>query len=199
MAEEKKVEQKPGEATPDKPKQAEPARSEEQSKSSQKAGPVRKEGQATESKKAEPEKQTKHAKSDGKLVVIRVRGEEGIRQDIRSTLEMLHLHRKHFCTVVKATASTLGMLRKAKDYVTWGEVDADTLRLLYDKRGVVYKGNPDNRRKYITAGQKRLKPFFRLHPPRGGFERKGIKKPFSTGGVLGDRKTAIKNLLTRMI
>ena len=24
----------------------------------------------------------------------------------------------------------------------------------------------------------KLKPFFRLHPPKGGFERKGIKKPF---------------------
>ena len=44
-----------------------------------------------------------------------------------------------------------------------------------------------------------LKPFFRLKPPIKGFERKGIKTPFSMGGVLGYRKEKINNLIIRML
>ena len=44
-----------------------------------------------------------------------------------------------------------------------------------------------------------MKPFFRLHPPRKGFERKGIKMPFKLGGVLGPRGDKINNLIKKMI
>ena len=44
-----------------------------------------------------------------------------------------------------------------------------------------------------------LKRFFRLKPPLHGFERGGIKKPFSLGGVLGYRKDKINDLIKRMI
>ena len=44
-----------------------------------------------------------------------------------------------------------------------------------------------------------MKPFFKLNPPKKGFERKGIKVPFAQGGVLGYRKDKINNLLMRMI
>jgi large subunit ribosomal protein L30 len=40
---------------------------------------------------------------------------------------------------------------------------------------------------------------FRLSPPRGGFERKGIKTPFTMGGALGNRKEKINDLIKRMI
>ena len=43
-----------------------------------------------------------------------------------------------------------------------------------------------------------LKPVFRLHPPKKGFERKGIKKTFKQGGVLGPRES-LDDLLKRMI
>jgi large subunit ribosomal protein L30 len=194
---EKKVEHKPEEKAPDRPKQSESVGKDNHKDA--KPGPVREEGHSKESQGTEPEKKVKSPKTAGRLIVIRVRGEEGVRHDIRRTLEMLHLHRKHFCSVVGPTAGNIGMLRKAKDYVTWGEVDQDTLNMLYEKRGAEYKGHQDGKTKYITAGGRKLKPFFRLHPPRGGFERKGIKKPFSTGGALGDRKKAIKDLLKRMI
>ena len=46
---------------------------------------------------------------------------------------------------------------------------------------------------------KGLKPFFRLKPPEGGFERKGIKNPFSIGGALGYRKEKINQLIKKMI
>ena len=44
-----------------------------------------------------------------------------------------------------------------------------------------------------------LKPYFRLLPPRGGFERKGIKTPFSMGGSLGYRGQHINMLIKRML
>ena len=44
-----------------------------------------------------------------------------------------------------------------------------------------------------------LKPYFRLHPPIKGFERKGIKMPFKKGGALGDREVKICDLILRML
>ena len=44
-----------------------------------------------------------------------------------------------------------------------------------------------------------LKPFFRLNPPVKGFDRKGIKVPFSLGGALGYRKEKINDLIKRMV
>lgn len=44
-----------------------------------------------------------------------------------------------------------------------------------------------------------LKLPFRLTPPAKGFERKGIKIPYTMGGALGDRGTAINDLLKRMM
>jgi large subunit ribosomal protein L30 len=112
---------------------------------------------------------------------------------------MMHLHRKHFASVIDPTPSMVGMLTKAKDYITWGTVDDATLKLLYEKRGQDYRGNPDKENKFIKVNSRKLKPYFRLHPPKGGFERGGIKRPFTTGGALGDRKDKIRDLLTRMI
>ena len=42
-----------------------------------------------------------------------------------------------------------------------------------------------------------IKPIFRLHPPRKGYE--GIKRPFTMKGALGNRGDKINNLLERMI
>ena len=39
---------------------------------------------------------------------------------------------------------------------------------------------------------------FRLHPPKGGFERRGIKKTFKEGGVLGYRGKEIIKLIEKM-
>ena len=44
-----------------------------------------------------------------------------------------------------------------------------------------------------------VKPVFRLTPPKKGFGRQGIKKPYSIGGALGYRASDINDLLNRMI
>jgi len=54
------------------------------------------------------------------LAVVRVRGVSGIRQDIKDTLNMLHLNRNCQATLVQNEPTNLGMLRKAKGQLAWG-------------------------------------------------------------------------------
>ncbi|HPP45642.1 MAG TPA: 50S ribosomal protein L30, partial [Methanomassiliicoccaceae archaeon] len=44
---------------------------------------------------------------------------------------------------------------------------------------------------------KDVKPVFRLHPPRQGYE--GVKRTFTTGGALGYRGEKINALIERML
>ena len=93
-------------------------------------------------------------KAKEKIAVIRIRGNVNVRGVIKDTLDMLKLMKKNYCVVYDKTSSIVGMLKKVKDYVTWGEIKEQTLKLLVDKRG------------------KKDKKGFALQPPRGGFERK---------------------------
>lgn len=121
-----------------------------------------------------------------KIAIILVRGLVKVRYDIKETLKMLGLHRKFACTVRPKTQEVLGMVKKVKDYVTWGEIDEETYKQLADNRG---EKRPDG-----TS-----KNFFRLNPPKGGFERKGTKRSYSEGGSLGNRGNNINELIKRMI
>jgi len=116
-----------------------------------------------------------------KIAVVRIRGLVNIRKTIGATLDMLRLYRKNYCVVVDNRPEIVGMLKKAKDYITWGEIDDATLKLLVEKR------------------EEKDKKFFRLQPPRKGFGRKGTKRMFSAGGALGYRGEKINDLITRMI
>ncbi|MBN2881681.1 uL30 family ribosomal protein [Candidatus Woesearchaeota archaeon] len=121
-----------------------------------------------------------------KIAVIMVRGFVGIDGEIREALRRLNIVKKHGCVVVEDTPSVKGAINKVKDFTTFGPIDEETYALLVEKRGEKdVEGN--------------LKPMFRLHPPIGGFERKGIKKPFTVGGVLGNRKSAINELIKKML
>ena len=121
-----------------------------------------------------------------KIAVIRVRGSIRVKKEVKDTLDMLRLYRKNYCVVLNSSKDILGMINKAKDYITWGEIDEQNLGLLKDKRGE--KGK-----------EGKIKPFFRLNSPKGGFERKGIKETFKNGGVLGERGEHINKLIKKMI
>ena len=119
---------------------------------------------------------------------------------------MLKLTRKNHCVVIENTPSSLGMIKKIKDYITWGEISEETLKELFEKRGEAYngpekdaRGKIDYNRKFVTFNKKNYKKTFRLNPPRKGFGRKGIKVPFKVGGTLGDRKEKINDLIKRML
>jgi len=122
----------------------------------------------------------KPVKSAGKIAVIRIRGPNKKGNAKNDTLDMLRLHRKNYCVILDKTPSILGMIKKIESIVTWGEIDDLTIKELKAKKGAESK-------------------FFRLAPPVGGFERKGIKTPFALGGAIGYRGDKIKDLIKRML
>lgn len=112
-----------------------------------------------------------------KIAIIRIAGQVGLNSGVEYTLQLLGLHKKHACVVVDDSQHIRGMLQKVKDTVTWGVIDEQTVSLIANqaKDGVAH-----------------------LHPPRGGYERKGTKKAFTQGGALGDRGEAIVTLIKKM-
>jgi large subunit ribosomal protein L30 len=132
----------------------------------------------------------------GKIAVVLIRGLAGVTKSVKDTLLMLNLTRKNNCVVIDNTAINKGMLKKVKDYVTWGNIDDETFKELVDKRGKLILGR---QRKSLEFAGKKYKKYFTLNPPRKGFGRKGIKMAFKIGGALGDREEKINNLIKRMI
>ncbi len=138
--------------------------------------------------------------------VIRIRGRLNVRKEIQDTLKMLRLNRKMHCVLIREEDSLKGMLKKVKDYVTWGEIDDETLKLLLERRGRK-KGDVRLKKEEVkeifekikSEGKipKVLKPVFRLRPPSKGF-KKSIKQPYPKG-ELGYRGKEINKLLKRMI
>ena len=139
------------------------------------------------------------------LAAIRVRGIIGVKQRIEDTMSMLRLYRKNYCAVVPNNPIYVGMLKKSKDFITWGELDDDTFNTLVNKRGEEFNGRETDARgkikynDFFVHNNKKFKKYFRLNPPRKGFGRKGIKHPFKSGGSLGYRGAAIKDLMKRMV
>lgn len=140
-----------------------------------------------------------------KIAVVRVRGGINVNQKVKDTFNLLRLFNKNYCVVIEITPAMMGMIKKIKDYVTWGEIDDETYNLLIEKRGEEYKGREQDSKgkikykKFITINNKKYKPYFRLNPPRKGYGRKGIKIAFKVSGALGDRADKINDLIKRMI
>ncbi len=133
--------------------------------------------------------------------VIQIRSTISATQEVIDTLKMLHLHHVNNCTIIPQTKSYQGMLQKAKDYITWGEINEDTLKNLITAKCTPEKGNIDASLKDLLNQKKKLSeitnPTIKLHPPLKGY--KGIKKPYAAGGSLGYRGEEINDLLKRMI
>ena len=167
-----------------------------------------------------PDKKTKEINRTKRIAIVRVRGRVHVRGEIEDTLKLLNLKRVNHCVVIDDRPQYKGMIGKINDYVTWGEIEKDTLTGLLSSRGIL-DGNikltdefmKDNS-KYASIPEfsdsfmkfkselkdiSHLKHFFRLSPPEKGYERGGIKHPYSTGGALGYRGNAINDLLNRMM
>jgi large subunit ribosomal protein L30 len=153
-------------------------------------------------------------------LVIRARSDRGVTKKIRDTMAMLNLTRVNHAVFLPETPSYTGMLQKSKDFVTWGEVDAETISTLLKERGRMIGDKPvtdtvikssseystiDALAKAIASGDatpkavEGLKPVLRLHPPRGAQGWGGIKRAYSIGGALGFRGKDIENLVARMV
>jgi large subunit ribosomal protein L30 len=136
----------------------------------------------------------KSKKKSEYLAVVRVRGKINLDSNLKRTFEQLNLHNKNWCVVVKDTPTNKGMIKKVKDYITYGEISSEVFDELLKNRGEI-----SNNEKSITFNKKKYKRYFRLSPPKKGYGRKGIKVSFQSGGALGYRKNKINDLLKRMI
>lgn len=154
--------------------------------------------------------------------IIRIRGTVDVPPDVEYTLKLLRLHKKFHCVLYPSSLPGIdGMLHKIKDWVTWGEIDKETLvKLLrirgripgnkqltdeYVKEKLKLEGGIEELAEKILKGEIQLhkieniiKPVFRLHPPRGGFKR-STKKPYKSNGELGYRGKEINKLIERML
>ena len=151
--------------------------------------------------------------------VIRVRGQPDVNYDIEHTMELLRLTRVNHCVVIPENDAMKGMLQKAKDYITWGEINEETLVDMIKVRGRLegdepinaetlgdndFVKTPEEMAKAILADEFKanvknngIKPVFRLYPPIKGYE--GNKRSWKNGGALGYRGDAINDLIARML
>ena len=149
--------------------------------------------------------ENKEHKHIGHFAAIRVRGRTQIRTKVEDTLKMLRLYKNNYCSIFPNNPVYAGMLKKAKDYITWGEIDDETFKILVEKRGEQFNGvEKDSKEKikyndFFVLDNKKYKKYFRLNAPKRGFGRKGIKHPFANGGALGYRGEKINELIKRMI
>jgi len=151
-------------------------------------------------------------------LVIRIKGSVKARKDHLDTLKMLNLSRANWATIVPKTPSYEGMLRKVEHMITWGEPNLKTIKTFLRRVEIMGDGTLDDEyarklgfesledlaRKLYNAEvtlsslkEKGVKPYARLHPPKGGF-KKTIKKHFSMGGEYGYRGEKINELFVRM-
>lgn len=104
------------------------------------------------------------------IAIIRISGLVNIRSDIEETLSRLRLRRKYACVVIKPTKEKLGMIKKVKEFVAFGEIDKKTYEELVEKRGqLIDKTKKTDLKKAAEEIEKgkeyehlNLKPFFQI-------------------------------------
>ncbi len=154
----------------------------------------------------------------GMIAVIRIRGTPNVEPRIKLGLASLRLHRPNNMALLPADNQSARMVQRVKDYVTFGQIDEKTLIEVLGKRletlgghrvlegdlkGMKVSGFSELAAQAL-AGKVKFKGLglsnvCRLHPPRKGHKRKGIKAPYSNGGALGNRGAKINELIMRMV
>ncbi|MFW9825187.1 MAG: 50S ribosomal protein L30 [Candidatus Thorarchaeota archaeon] len=152
---------------------------------------------------------------------VRIRGAPGMKRKILDTLKMLRMHKVNHGVLVWGTKSYKGMLMKCKDYIAYGEIDDKTLVRLLRVRGKIEGNKPlteehlknlteyksfktlskallNGEIQYREKDISKIKPVFRLHPPRKG-HRGTIKRHYTEGGILGYVGVYINQIIHKML
>jgi len=132
------------------------------------------------------------------IAIIRIRGLVGVNKNIDETLYRLRLRKKFSCVVLPEKKKILSMIKRVENFVAYGKIEDKTLDELIEKRGKVVNKKKLDVKKVVEEMQKgkieSIKPFFRLHPPRGGIN----SKEHFPKGVLG-KNEKINELIKRML
>ncbi|MCL5874001.1 MAG: 50S ribosomal protein L30 [Candidatus Thermoplasmatota archaeon] len=149
------------------------------------------------------------------LAVIKVRGSNKTEPGIRRAFQELRLNKNNHLVLVDE--SQVGQVKKAKDYVTWGEIDEEHLVRLLQERGRMTGNKPldetvlkelgfgtfkDVASKLLDGSLKvkdidSMKPIFRMNPPKRGYH--STKRTFNLKGALGYRGKDINKLIDAML
>ena len=152
----------------------------------------------------------------GLVLVVNLHGAINSPGPVRTALEELKVIRKFSASVVSDDPPTMGMLKLCKERVAWATVDQETLAGLLKKRGMVsgtkaldvaslktlgFKSHEELAGKMVKdqlrlSAIKGVRPFFRLAPPKGGFN-KSLRRQASDNGIMGENPALFK-LVERM-
>jgi large subunit ribosomal protein L30 len=138
------------------------------------------------------------------IIAIRISGMVNIDAPVEESLFRLRLRRKYSAVLVRPTAENLKLLQHLRNFIAYGDISKETLKELIIKRGApLKKGTKIDADRVVLDLEKKdlealgIKPFFRLHPPRGGADTK-VHFPVRKG-ILGDNKEKINVLVRRML
>lgn len=136
-------------------------------------------------------------------LVIRIAGQVDLTRTEKEALYRLRMRRKYAATILPASEPNIKLLQQLRNLISYGEINDETLLQLVEKRGQLKdKKKKLDAAKVMEKVKKEsftdldIKPFFRLHPPRGGIDAKkhaGVDK-----GVLGYNKK-LNELVRRML
>jgi large subunit ribosomal protein L30 len=137
------------------------------------------------------------------IVVIRIAGQVNLSEEIKEALSRIRLRKKYSATLLPETKENLKLLLRLRNFVSYGQINTETLAKLLATRGRPLKGSKMDAKKIMSEIENKplndlgIKPFFTLHPPRGGIDAK--KHAGESGkGVLGENKK-INELVERML
>jgi large subunit ribosomal protein L30 len=125
------------------------------------------------------------------LIVIRITGQIDLPSNTKETLFRMRLRRKYAAVIMEDNEQNRKLINKIRNFVAFGIISPEMLKELTEKRGQkIDKSKP--------LSKENMKPFFRLHPARGGMD---AKKHFgvTSKAVLGDHKDKIDELVRRML
>ena len=137
------------------------------------------------------------------ILAIRISGLVEIPKEVNEALFRMRLRRKYCAVLIRETPENMKLLQHVRNFIAYGDVNDETLALLLQKRAVSTNNKKIDAKAVILQLKNKnlddldIKPFFRLHPPRGGIDSK-IHFPIKKG-VLGDNKEKINDLVRRML
>lgn len=140
------------------------------------------------------------------ITIIRISGKVNLNKKIEESFNRLRLRKKYTCVVIRENPEVIKEIRNIRNFAAYGIINEETLIKLIKFRGKLIGNskkkidNPDKITKDFLSGKKLselgIKPFFGLHPPRGGMKSAKLHYP---RGVLGNQGDDINKLIDKML
>lgn len=113
------------------------------------------------------------------IAAVKVRGNVDVPKPIEDTMTNLGLKKRNQIVFFEESESVEGMMNKAKDFITYGEVSDEVIEEVEERYQEVESGT------VISA-----------RPPSKGF--RDTKRGYNQGGSLGKRES-VDSLIKRMV